>query len=85
YWLPVAGMTGAFVSVAALLLVAGPHASLTILLLAGIALASLFGAGTALVLNLAPNPFAALEIAFWLLGSLEDRSFVHIVLAGPFL
>ena len=85
YWLPVAGMAGAFVSVAALLLVAGPHASLTVLLLAGIALASLFGAGTALVLNLAPNPFAALEIAFWLLGSLEDRSFVHIAIAGPFM
>lgn len=64
---------------------AGHHASLTVLLLAGIALASLFGAGTALVLNLAPNPFAALEIAFWLLGSLEDRSFVHIAIAGPFM
>ena len=27
-----------------------------------------------LALNLAPNPFAALEIVFWLLGSLADRS-----------
>ena len=32
-----------------------------------------------------PNPFAALEIAFWLLGSLEDRSFRHVVLALPFI
>jgi iron complex transport system permease protein len=85
FWLPVAGMVGAFVSVAALLLIAGQRASLTVLLLAGLALTSLFGAGTALVLNLAPNPFAALEIAFWLLGSLEDRSFVHVGLAAPFL
>lgn len=83
--LPVAGMAGAFVSVAALFLVAGRTAGITILLLAGLALNSLFGAATALVLNLAPNPFAALEIAFWLLGSLEDRSFVHIGLAGPFM
>ncbi len=84
-WMPVAGMAGAFVSVAALFLVAGRRASITVLLLAGLALNSLFGAATALVLNLAPNPFAALEIAFWLLGSLEDRSFVHVALAGPFM
>ena len=43
----------------------------------GLALASLAGAATALILNLAPTPYAALEIAFWLLGSLEDRSMDH--------
>src|SRR5262249_10536253 len=32
----------------------------------------------------APNPFAALEIAFWLLGSLEDRSVDHLAIAAPF-
>jgi iron complex transport system permease protein len=85
FWMPVAGMAGAFASVAVLFLVAGSRASITVLLLAGLALNSLFGAATALVLNLAPNPFAALEIAFWLLGSLEDRSFVHVALAGPFM
>jgi ABC-type cobalamin transport system permease subunit len=26
-----------------------------------------------------------LEIAFWLLGSLEDRSFQHVMLAFPFI
>src|SRR5205807_2433366 len=31
------------------------------------------------------NPFAALEIAFWLLGSLEDRSFRHVLLSLPFM
>jgi iron complex transport system permease protein len=36
-------------------------------------------------MNLAPNPFAALEIAFWLLGSLEDRSMRHVMLALPFI
>src|SRR5258708_35193204 len=36
-------------------------------------------------MNLSSNPFAALEIAFWLLGSLEDRSFRHVTLALPFI
>jgi len=83
--LPVAAIAGALISVALLLLVAGPRASLLVLILAGLAIASLAGAGTALALNLAPNPFAALEIAFWLLGSLEDRSMRHVAIALPFM
>jgi iron complex transport system permease protein len=83
--LPVAAIAGALVSVALLILVAGPRASLLVLILAGLAVSSLAGAGTALALNLAPNPFAALEIAFWLLGSLEDRSFLHVLIALPFM
>ncbi len=83
--LPVAAIAGALVSVALLVLVAGPRASLLVLILAGLAVSSLAGAGTALALNLAPNPFAALEIAFWLLGSLQDRSFQHVLIALPFM
>src|SRR6202020_3093084 len=40
---------------------------------------------TALVINLSSNPYVVLEIAFWLLGSLEDRSFRHVMLALPFI
>src|SRR5204863_1452009 len=47
-------------------------------------LASFAGALTALILNLAPTPYAALEIAYWLLGSLEDRSVDHLIIATPF-
>jgi iron complex transport system permease protein len=83
--LPLAAMAGAFASAGALLLIAGPSASILTLLLAGLALSSLAGALVSLVLNLTPNPFAALEIAFWLLGSLEDRSFRHVAMAAPFL
>jgi iron complex transport system permease protein len=36
-------------------------------------------------MNLSSDPFAVLEIAFWLLGSLEDRSFRHVMLALPFI
>jgi iron complex transport system permease protein len=83
--LPAAGITMAFLSVFVLLGIAGRNAGLLLLILAGLAISSLAGAATALVMNLSPNPFAALEIAFWLLGSLEDRSFRHVTLALPFI
>src|ERR1700710_2015643 len=83
--LPVAAIVAAFASVFVLLAVAGRNAGLLILILAGLAISSLAGAATALVMNLSSNPFAALEIAFWLLGSLEDRSFRHVLLALPFI
>ena len=85
YSLPVAAMLAALASVGALLALAGPSANMLTLLLAGLALSSLAGAAVSLALNLAPNPFAALDIAFWLLGSLEDRSFRHVSMAAPFL
>jgi iron complex transport system permease protein len=85
FTLPLAAVMGAFASVFLLLVVAGRNASLLLLILSGLAISSLAGAATALAMNLAPNPFAALEIAFWLLGSLEDRSFRHVALALPFM
>ncbi len=85
YFLPVAAMLGALISVGALLLLAGRSTSMLTLLLCGLALSSLSGAAVSLALNLAPNPYAALEIAFWLLGSLEDRSFRHVAMAAPFM
>ena len=85
YALPVAAILAAFASVFALLAIAGRNAGLLILILAGLAISSLAGAATALVMNLSSNPFVVLEIAFWLLGSLEDRSFRHVMLALPFI
>ena len=85
YVLPVAGIAMAFASVFVLLGIAGKSAGLLLLILSGLAISSLAGAATALVMNLSSNPFAALEIAFWLLGSLEDRSFRHVMLALPFI
>src|SRR6201991_2957226 len=85
YALPVAGIAMAFVSVFVLLVVAGCNAGLLLLILAGLAISSLAGAATALVMNLAANPYIVLEISFWLLGSLEDRSFRHVLLALPFI
>jgi iron complex transport system permease protein len=85
YALPVAAIAMAFASVFVLLSIAGRNAGLLILILAGLAISSLAGAMTALVMNLSSNPFVVLEIAFWLLGSLEDRSFRHVMLALPFI
>src|SRR5471032_3390988 len=85
YALPAAAIAMAFASVFVLLSIAGRNAGLLILILAGLAISSLAGAMTALVMNLSSNPFVVLEIAFWLLGSLEDRSFRHVMLALPFI
>src|SRR5207244_9451713 len=85
YALPVAAIIAAFASVFMLLTIAGRNAGLLILILSGLAISSFAGAATALVMNLSSNPFVVLEIAFWLLGSLEDRSFQHVMLAFTFI
>lgn len=83
--LPGMALLGAFLSVGLILAIAGPRGGALTLILAGIAVSAFAGALTALVLNLSPNPFAAAEIVFWLLGSLADRSFVHVWIAAPFV
>ena len=83
--LPLAGLAGAFVAVLMLALLAGPAGGALTLILAGIGVSALSGAALALVLNLSPDPFAAQEIVFWLMGSLADRSWSHVALALPFI
>ncbi|WP_334193980.1 FecCD family ABC transporter permease [Pararhodobacter sp.] len=83
--LPLSGLAGAFVAVLVLALLAGPAGGALTLILAGIGVSALSGAGLALVLNLSPDPFAAQEIVFWLMGSLADRSWSHVALALPFI
>ena len=83
--LPLAALTGALVSVLLILLLAGPRGGTLVLILAGIAISALAGAATSLVLNLSPNPFAANEIVFWMLGSLADRSMLHVWTALPLM
>ncbi len=83
--LPAFALIGAGVAVSLLLLLAGPRGSSLVLILAGIAISALAAAGTSLVLNLSPNPFAVAEIMFWLMGSLADRSWTHVWLAAPLI
>lgn len=81
--LPVLAIIGAFAALGLLFVLAGRSESALSLILAGIAVGTLAVAGVSLALNLSPNPFAAMEIMTWLLGSLEDRSFTHVALALP--
>ena len=83
--LPLAALSMAMLAVGLILALAGPRGSSITLILAGIAISALASALTSLVLNLSPNPFAAAEIVFWMLGSLADRSFDHVWLALPFM
>ena len=83
--LPLAALAGAVVAVALILALAGPRGTALTLILAGIAISAFAGALTALVLNLSPNPYAAAEIVFWMMGSLADRSMTHVWLAAPFM
>lgn len=83
--LPLLALLGAFLSVFLVKLLAGRDAGTLAVILAGVAVTSLAGALTALALNLSPNPFAAMEIVFWMLGSLADRSMKHVMLAAPFI
>ena len=81
--LPLGGITGALLATLVLALVARRGAGTTALILTGVAIGSFAAALTALALNLAPSPYAALEIVFWLMGSLADRSMNHVWLAAP--
>ncbi len=83
--LPLSALAGAALSVVLILLLAGPRGGALALILAGIAISALAGAATSLVLNLSPNPFAAMEIVFWMMGSLADRSMTHVWLGAPFI
>lgn len=80
---PLVAAMSALISVLLLLALAGRGASSLRLILAGFAVSAFAGAGIALALNLSPNYFAALEIAFWLLGAVENRSWLHVWLALP--
>jgi iron complex transport system permease protein len=83
--LPIAALAGAAVSVLLILGLAGPRGGALALILAGIAISAMAGAGTSLVLNLSRNPFAVTEIVYWMMGSLADRSMLHVWLGGPFM
>lgn len=83
--LPLTALTGALIGVVLVLILAGPRGSSLTLILAGIAISALAGAFTSLVLNLSPNPFAANEMVFWMMGSLADRSMTHVWIALPLI
>ncbi|MDU8913692.1 iron ABC transporter permease [Aestuariicoccus sp. MJ-SS9] len=81
--LPLMALVFACGAVGLILVLAGPRGASLTLILAGIAVSALAGALTSLLLNLSPNPYAASEIVFWMMGSVADRSMAHVALALP--
>ena len=83
--LPLGGLAGAAIATLAVVLLAGQGSAPVTLILAGVAMSSVAGALTSLVLNLAPNPFASVEMIYWMMGSLNDRSLEHVWIAAPLI
>ena len=83
--MPLGGMVGAFAAVLLVCALAGRDGSIQNLILAGVTVSALCGAFTSVILNFSPNPYAGMEIVFWLLGSLSDRNFDHVRLAAPMI
>lgn len=83
--LPIGGLSGAALAALAVLLLSRRRHGPSTLILAGVAISSIAAALTTLALTLSANPFASVEMLFWLLGSLNDRSLVHVWLAGPLI
>ena len=82
YWLSIGdplllaacGAAGAMGALLLLLALAGRRGDVSTMLLAGLAIALATGAGTSLLLALAPSPFAFYDAFDWLMGSFVDRS-----------
>ena len=83
--LPIAGVTGALLALGIIYLLTGKSGDILTLVLAGVAINALAAALTSLALNFAASPYAALEILFWMLGSLADRSLEHVMLVLPIM
>jgi len=80
---PLAGMLGALTTTIIVYLLAGRDATVSTLILAGVAINALAAAGLSLLLNLAPSPFAMSELVLWTLGDLSDRSLTDLWVMLP--
>ncbi|MGQ7829403.1 FecCD family ABC transporter permease [Altererythrobacter sp. Z27] len=81
--LPLMALAGAAAGMAMLAAIAGRTGGIALFTLAGLMIASLAGALTALAITLSPNAFAMSEIVLWLNGALTDRSWRDVALAAP--
>jgi len=81
--LPLFALLGAGGAMALLAAIAGRTGGIALFTLAGLMVASLAGALTALAISMAPNAFAMSEIVMWLNGALTDRGWREVWLAAP--
>jgi iron complex transport system permease protein len=82
--IPGLGLVGAMAAMA-LTFALGRGGGTLSLVLAGMAVTGFMFALIQLALNVAPSVQAAYEIMTWLMGSLADRSWDHVVLVAPFI
>ncbi|RMA82375.1 FecCD family ABC transporter permease [Umboniibacter marinipuniceus] len=80
YVIPAAALLGAALCLSGVLALAGSSRP-ALLILAGLAIATVASALLAMVLNFAPNPYAMQELVFWLLGSVANRDYNHVTIA----
>ncbi|MBX9590195.1 MAG: iron ABC transporter permease [Hyphomonadaceae bacterium] len=83
--LPIGGLIGAGVAMLAVVALAGASGGPVTLILAGLAVSGTATALISLALNLSQNPFATVEMVFWTMGSLADRSLTQVWLAAPLM
>jgi iron complex transport system permease protein len=84
FMVPVASIAGAFVATGAVMLLARRGASSEHLLLCGVALNALFGAGTSFVLGMSAGQYhMSGQILFWLMGGIENRAWEHVWMGLP--
>ena len=82
--LPLASMVGAFAATGMVLMLAQRGAGTERLLLSGVALNALLGAGTSFLLTTTAGHFEVnAQILFWLMGGLESRSWEHVWMGVP--
>ncbi len=80
---PIAGMLGALLTTSLVYVLAGRDATVSTLILAGVAINTLAAASLSLLLNLAPSPFAVRELVMWTLGDISDRSLTDLWVMLP--
>lgn len=80
-----AALAGAVLAGGLLIAVAGRVHAPEALILFGVALSSFAGALTALIFNLSPSPIAMAEVMGWLLGSVQNRSWIDVAWIAPAL
>ena len=83
YALPLFSLIGGAGAMGLLAIIAGRDGGIALFTLAGLMIASLAGALMSLAISLSPTPFAMSEIVTWLMGSLADRSWREVWIAGP--
>ena len=79
----VSALLGAGLAGSLLILFSARVRSPEALILFGVAVSGFAGAATALIFNLSPSPIATAEVMSWLLGSVQNRSWIDVAWVTP--